>query len=104
MAEGPFAYDLIAQLAVALDAHPLHKHEACWEFSVDENWYIAVNGHDKPRLCSNGVSVDPYTAYIAWNGWPAGILGPSGGPIAAGRLVNEQALCEALQAAIRRSR
>ncbi len=35
--------------------------------------------------------IDPFTAHVSWNGFPAGVIDPSGGVIAAGELANEEA-------------
>jgi hypothetical protein len=91
-------FKLIADLAIARNLHPLHKHPDCCEIVVDENWTIAVNGHREPRKYKD-VTVEPFCAYVEWCGWPAGIIGIAGGMIAAGELANEAALCEALKKA-----
>ena len=72
----------------------------CAEIKVDEQWEISVNGHSEPMKCRCGSEVPPYAAFIKFNGWPAGVLTPYGGIIAAGRLANEGALLDALGAAI----
>lgn len=41
--------------------------------------------------------VGPCEIYVTWNGWPAGILDPSGGVIAAGEAANEDAFIEWLR-------
>lgn len=94
------AMDLIAQLAIKHDAGPLYKHDGCWEHQVDSRWWIAVNGHKQPMPCSHGPEVEPYHAYIEFNGWPAGIINPFEGTLATGEAANEQTLCEALEKAI----
>lgn len=92
------AFELIAQIAIALGAAPLNKHEGCWELDVDGTWWLAVNGHDEPRRCSRSFEVAPFECYLEFNGWPAGVFSPLGGAIAAGAAANEDALIEALRA------
>ena len=78
--------------------------QGCWYVAIDEQWEIAVNGHDEALPCSQfrqhagtSVSVEPFHCYVVYNGWPAGILSPAGGEIAAGESANLQTLCEALR-------
>lgn len=61
--------------------------------SPGSTWRITVNGTRE--------TVDhapPFHLVVLWNGWPAGIVGPGEGIIAAGELANEDTLIEALQA------
>jgi hypothetical protein len=89
----------IAHMANRLGASPLSRYEDCWEYQVSDGWWIAVNGHAEPRRCShNNIEVPPFTAYIEWNGWPAGFIDPRGGDMAAGELANEDTLVAALKA------
>ena len=94
------AFDLIAQLGIALGAAPLSKHTGCWEHAVDERWRVAVNGHREGKATSTGEVVKPFTAIVWFNGWPAGLISPRGGVIAAGEVANEGTLIAALQRAL----
>jgi hypothetical protein len=94
------AMDLVAQLAIKLKAHPMHKHPGCWEHQVDENWRIAVNGHRDPRNTSDGLTVPPFECYVEFNGWPAGFINPFGGVLAAGAAANEDTFIQAVRDAI----
>jgi hypothetical protein len=95
---GSVAFDLIAQIAIALGAAPLHmKHAGCWECDIDGTWWVAVNGHTEPRKCTRGFEVPPYEAYVEFNGWPAAVIHPYGGGIVAGAAANEDMLIEALR-------
>lgn len=96
------AFLKIGDLCVAADAAPLNKHAGCWEYQVDERWWIAVNGHPEPTRNSDNFEVAPFTAVVKYNGWPAGVLDPSGGIIAAGECANEGAFIEALIAATKK--
>lgn len=94
----PEAMMLIAKLGIAVGTAPLNKYTGCWEFKIDEQWWIAVNGHREAMACSRGNDVPPFSAYIVYMGWPAGIIAPNGGVIAAGDCANEDAFIDALQA------
>ena len=100
------AFMRIVELGIALQIAPLDQHDGCWEADVDEHWFIAVNGHPEPRLMrkdQNLPPVQPYTVYVEWNGFPAGILTYSDGCIAAGAAANEDTLIAALVAAKKRA-
>lgn len=96
------AFTKIAELCHALGAGPMNKHAGCWECQVDKRWKIAVNGHPEPKVSSlSEVPIEPFHAYAEFNGWPAGILNPYGGTIAAGECANEDTFIAALEAAIK---
>ena len=98
------AFARIAELAHALGVGAINRLSGCWEHRIDEHWWVAVNGHSTATRESSGrVDVPPCTAYVEFNGLPAGIIGPSGGVIAAGAAANEATLIAALEAAIRRA-
>lgn len=48
--------------------------------------------------CTEGVTVEPFHCYIEFNGWPAGVVAPWGGVIAAGDVANEAAFLAAVKA------
>lgn len=91
-------FDAIAQLAIQKGAAPLSKHEGCWEHEIDDQWWIAINGHKQEVACSKGPAVPPFHAYLEYNGWPAGIFSPMGGTICAGEAANERTLLDAVRA------
>lgn len=96
----------ICDLANALGIAPLNQHEACWEYQVDLQWFIALNGHNEPKPLKGRpeIVVQPFRVYVEFNGWPAGILHWGGGIIAAGEAANEDTLIAALIAATARAR
>lgn len=96
----PQAMGLLCDLCVAMKAEPVNQYEGCWEVAVDDNWWIALNGHKEAVKCSRGASVPPFTAYVEWNGWPAGFIDPRGGALAAGEAANEDTFCAAVKAAV----
>lgn len=58
----------------------------------DRGWGVKLNPTNETIE-----DVEPYRAHVSWNGWPAGIIDPYGGCLAAGHLANEDALCEWLK-------
>lgn len=94
-------FEAVAILAAALGVKKINQLPGCWEHQVDARWWIAVNGHAKPTNCSRTSGpIDPYTCYIEFDGWPAGLVSPYGGALAAGEAANEEALIVALNAAV----
>ena len=67
--------------------------------TVDDRWVVKVNGHREQVE-----SVPPFSALLEFNGWPAGIIDPFGGTIAAGELANEDTFIAAMEAAIERDK
>lgn len=94
------AFARLITLWRALRLPPLNQLPGCWEHTVNEQWAFSFNGHMEPRPCAEGVTVPPIHAAVWFNGWPAGLLGPYGGHIAAGECANEDAFLAALEAAI----
>jgi hypothetical protein len=90
----------LAHLGCLVGAAPITQFDGCWEYRLDEQWEIAMNGHKEPRKCSFGVEVAPFHCYLQYNGWPAGVFNPRGGTIAAGSCANEDTFIAAIDAAI----
>jgi hypothetical protein len=59
---------------------------------IDKQWEIKVNAHG-----TEIESVPPYHFAFEFNGWPAGIVGATGGVIAAGEAANEETLLKAIE-------
>ncbi len=89
----------IAEYSRAVGVKSISQLEGCWEHEVDGRWKLYVNGHRDPIPCSTGTVVPAFSAYVTFNGWPAGILDPWGGVIAAGDAANADTFREALQMA-----
>lgn len=100
MTEKRALFLLLADLARKDGASPLHKHPACWERQIGQEWWIAVNGHNDKIKCSKGAEVPPCNCYVEFNGWPAGLFDPFDGIIAAGPAANEESFAAALEAEI----
>ena len=93
------AFFEIGNLAGRLGVEGINKFPGCWEHQVDDSWWIAVNTHAEKTTCSTGVDVPAYHAYVMFNGWPAGVISPAGGVIAAGECANEDTFIAALKRA-----
>ena len=93
------AYYALAEYGLSLGVENLAAIDGCWEHQIDERWWVAANGHREDQQCSHGVAVPPFHWYIEFNGWPAGVIGPFQGVIAAGEAANEDAFLAALKAA-----
>jgi hypothetical protein len=72
----------------------------CAELQIDEQWWFALNPHQEEIKCSKGAKVPPCAIYFTFNEWPAGYCNAGGGLLAAGVAANEDALLEAIEAAI----
>ena len=92
-------FDLAAQIADKEGGVPLNKHNGCWVKKLDEHWTIAINGHGEPKKYNN-CDIPPYTMYVEFNGFPAGIVDPFGGVMATGELANEDALIAILKSVL----
>lgn len=58
----------------------------------DRGWAAMLNPTD---AAIDGV--EPFSAHLTWGGFPAGIIDPAGGVIAAGEAANEDTFCEWLK-------
>lgn len=93
------AFMVVVQLGLALGKRDMSKLPGCWEHQVDEQWWIALNPHDGNEKCSTGAAVPGFSIYIRFNEWPAGLIDPRSGVIAAGAAANEDSFIAAVQAA-----
>lgn len=88
----------IAEFAHRRGVTSINAMPGCWEVQIDAQWWMAVNGHSTPTATSRGDEpVPPFSAYIEYNGWPAGVVDPAGGVLAAGSGANAETFCRALQ-------
>lgn len=98
----------LGRLAEKDGALPLNKLPGCWERQIGKEWWVAINAHDHPQKVSShsgasaseGFVVEPFHAYVEFNGWPAGVFTPYGGAFAAGDAANEEAFVAAIEAEI----
>jgi len=97
----------IVDLALALGVTRIDLLSGCWTHRIDAQWWVAVNGHPggMPASSPDGASakvpfiVPGQHCYVEYNGWPAGLLNPFVGTLAAGEAANEDTFIAAIQAA-----
>jgi hypothetical protein len=104
MSEQPIceAYSAIAEMGLSLGVRRLCDMEGCWEHQINDEYWVAANGHKEPVKCSTGAKVPGFHFYVMRNGWPAALLGPGGGTVLAswdGEETLEDAIIDAVQAA-----
>jgi hypothetical protein len=84
--------DIVADDDIIGAVLALAKHEGaasikdlpgCWEVQIDEQWFLAVNGHkvetpivaevarEDARSALRGTPVPAFAVFVAFNGWPA---------------------------------
>lgn len=97
-------YAKMADLGGALGVVNINQLDGCWEHQVDDKWRIAWNGHREPVKNSAGHEVPGYHIYVEYNGWPAGLIHPYGGILAAGEGANEKTFLAAIDKALISSR
>jgi hypothetical protein len=95
--------ELVAELAVALGVRNINALESCWVHQFDTHWLIAANGHKEYKIFASQhgpINVPPFSVWVEFNGWPAGVFDAHGGTFAAGAAANEQTFSAALRSAI----
>ena len=98
------AFSAIVDYGLSIGVSNLEDRPGLWEVQIDEHWFIALNPHEKTLESSHGPKVKFGQCYVEFNGWPAGILYPEGGIIAAGAIANEQTLIAALKEAMQKAK
>ncbi len=78
-------YDIVLKFAI-IHGKPLPKCILSLG-DKDTGWYLRLNTTKKEIDGTPAFSVS-----VDWNGWPAGIIDPGGGLLAAGDSANEQTL------------
>ncbi len=95
--EHPF--EAIVLMCARLGVTGIDKLPGCWEHQIDDQWWVAVNPHLEDVRSSRGLTVPPFSAYVEYNGWPAGIIQPLGGEFAVGEGANTQTFIAACESA-----
>ena len=100
-------FEAIVEMSTRFGASNISHLPGCWEHTWEHDggeWYVAVNGHEVVTHCSRGGVVPPFTAYVEFNGWPAGLIDPRGWMLAEGKVANLRtfmAACDAAGADVR---
>lgn len=95
MASISVVYSLATDLALARGLSSLKDRPGLTRLKIDDSWTVSINPHRE------GVGGVPFGYMLfEFNGWPAGLVAPSGGAIATGAAANEDVLIAALQAAL----
>lgn len=85
--------ELLIEYAMAQGCTPASLKEANWHNTIDERWELKCNGTKEKRD-----GLEPYSWYIYFNGWPAGVLSLLGeGVLCAGDAGNEENLRKAIE-------
>ena len=106
MSEGANVAEVFLGLALLAEhdgVGSINQLPGCWQREF-EPWTIWLNGHEQPRKGGprDDIEVPPYHCYIEFNGWPAGLVTPRGGTIAAGSAANEDSFIAAIETIIGR--
>jgi hypothetical protein len=102
-------FSLVVTLCHALGVVNIKDLPGAWEYRIDDQWEIAVNGHREAIEIPNdgsrrmGCTIPPFESAIWFNGWLAGLMSPFDGILAGGEACNEAALIDALHKAIDRA-
>ena len=103
--EERFPFDAILEMCDRLGVRDIGSMDGFWTYVIDDHWWIAVNGHkvdveaQSPQHV-NPTPVPPFTAYVEFNGWPAGLIDPYGGTLAAGEIANAETFMAACDAVV----
>lgn len=93
------AFVRAAHLAIALGARNINRLPGCWEYRLDDDWRIAINGHGADSLAFGQVNVPPYALYAECQNTPMAFIYPHGGTVIGNA---EDALIDALKRAMER--
>ncbi len=80
----------VSKLCEVLKEAPIK--DKVWEHKIDDHWFIKINGHSKEMQ-----GIPAFHMTIEYDGFPAGILSPFEGTIAAGTEANEDTFIEAVE-------
>ena len=75
------AFLAIIDWATSLGAKHIKDLPGCWEHDLGDQWWIAINGHSVRTDCSHGPIVEPFSAYVEFNGLPCASIGYQEGGI-----------------------
>lgn len=89
-------WNLAAQLRKKDRVPPPGKIEGLWIRKIDERWLMKANGHKEVIDL-----VPPFSIYVEFQGWPAGMIDPNGATFANGKIANLKLFNDAIEAALR---
>jgi hypothetical protein len=93
--------DALAELHISRGLPPLNELPTPYEYGKIGKWELVINGSREDATWSReegAVTIPPFTLYVEYNGWPAGMINPYEGEIlAADGEANEQGLIEAIR-------
>lgn len=81
---------VVSKLCEILKETPIR--DKVWEHKIDDHWFIKINGHSQEMK-----GIPAFHMTIEYDGFPAGIVSPFEGTIAAGEAVNEDVFIEAVE-------
>lgn len=87
----------LADLFTTCGLAPLNAAPGCRELQVDDDWWIAGNGHNEEKTCSRGAPVIPFSVYVEYRGWPTGNVTPHEARFMAEKSVNIYTFLEAIK-------
>ena len=96
----------IIELVAALGVTNIDNIPRAWQYRIDSQWQIAINGHEYPVTvepeASMSIELPPFVIGVWYNGWLAGLFPPVGltGVIAAGAGANQDTLIAAIDKAL----
>ena len=93
-------FELVADVALKklmAEGYPdlMHYPGRVQTFTVgaEREWEVTINGNPRPKD-----GQPPFSAYVTFNGFPAGVLTAQEGIIAGGKVANEETFIAALRA------
>lgn len=100
MSEPKLAWVGVVALAMRDGIARLPDHNGgIYERKIDDQWRVVMNGNKTPAS-HDGIELAPFSIYVEFNGWPAGVIDPGGGIIAAGEAANEDTFIAAIERAL----
>lgn len=90
LAELSEIFSLVMDIGTKENQVPIYNR--VWSHKVDELWSFEVNGFPHTEQ-----GIPPFNVKVVFNGFPAGLIGPYDGIIAAGAAANEDTFIQALK-------
>lgn len=88
-------YSKVADLCLARGIRSIKDRPGLTIVEIDKHWTVKINPH------RGDIENIPFGhMYVEFNGWPAGLISPYEGTIAAGEAANEDTLIDAIDKAL----